>query len=358
MIVNNYVNGMGVDVRNCEENGGEPGPVSAASLTARVSAILEAHGASPGNARVQAEHLVEGELRGHPSHGVRRLSVLVDRIRAGLIDPRAEPVLEWAATSALRVDGGRGFGPVAAYRAIDALHGRIGESGAVAVSLRRTHHLGMLAPYVERLAGLGCVGVVLSSTEGLVHPWGGAGALIGTNPLGIGVATAADPLVLDMSTGAVSAGRILDYRAKGRTLAEGWAVDRDGAPTTDAEAAADGAISPFGGAKGYALGLALGAMVGALTGTAFGEEVHGTLDAERETTKGDVIIALDAAALAGADMRRRTGDYLARIRSSGPDVAVPGDRARSARDAARRQGVRLPPDVRGLLDRLERKADR
>ncbi len=332
--------------------------VPAGELVDRAEAILVALGAPVDSARCQAEHLVEGELRGHPSHGLRRLPTLVARIHAGLLDPTAVPELTWAAQGALRVDGARGFGPPAAYEAIDALIERLPQTGVAAAALRRTHHLGMLSPYVERLAGAGAVGLVLSSTEGLVHPWGGAGALLGTNPLGIGVATDDGPLALDMSTGAVSAGKILDYRAKCLPLPEGWATDADGVPTTDAAEAADGAISPFGGPKGYALGIALGAMVASLTDTALGEDVHGTLDAEHEVTKGDVIIAIDATALAGADARARVSGYLDRVRASGRDVTVPGDRARRARETALRDGVAVSPDVLASLDDLEKKEPR
>lgn len=325
---------------------------TAADARRRAAAFLVNRGAPEPLAEVQADHLVEAELRGHPSHGLRRLTVLGQRIDNGLIDPGAEPAMTWTASAALRVDGRRGFGPVAAYRAIDALCERLPETGVAAASLYRTHHLGMLAPYVERMSERGVASVVLSSTEGLVHPWGGAGPLVGTNPIGIGVAATGGDLALDMSTGAVSAGKILDYRAKGLPIPQGWAVDADGAPTTDASAAAAGAISPFGGAKGYALGLAFGALVGALTGTAFGADVHGTLDADTETTKGDLIVAFDIALMAGADTRDALGMYFSTIRDagrSGRPVAVPGDRSRAERARRASEGLELTDDVWALL---------
>lgn len=316
---------------------------------------LTLRGATDEHACIQAEHLVQAELRGHPSHGLRRLAVLATRIDNGLIDPAAEPILEWTATAALRVDGAGGFGPVAAYRAISELRSRIPESGIAAAALCNTHHLGMLAPYVENLAATGLVGIVLSSTEGLVHPWGGAGALLGTNPLGIAVPAAGGDLTLDMSTGAVSAGKILDYRAKGLPIPLGWAVDPGGRATTDATSAAGGAISPFGGAKGYALGLAFGALVGALTGTALGPDVHGTLDTTYETSKGDVIIAIDPTVFAGTDMRSAIGAYFDTIRASGVDgapVTVPGDRARAAGARAQREHIAVSGDVWASLQQL------
>jgi len=334
--------------------------VDAAELRDLAALALTRRGAASSHARIQADHLVAAELRGHPSHGLRRLEVLIARIQNGLIDPASRPVLEWTATAALSVDGARGFGPVVAYEAISALRERLPETGIATAALRRTHHLGILAPYVEELAAAGLVGVMLSSTEGLVHPWGGVGALLGTNPVAIGVPATGGDLAVDMSTGAVSAGKILDYRAKGMTLPDGWAVDAAGHPTTDAAAAAEGAISPFGGPKGYALGLAFGAIVGSLTGTALGPDVHGTLDTSAEVSKGDVIIAIDPVVFAGSDTRASLGDYFALIRRSGADgstVTVPGDRARATRDQSLQNGVPLSTDVWSRLVELAEATD-
>ena len=334
--------------------------VDARELRDLAARALTRRGATTEHARTQADHLVAAELRGHPSHGLRRLDVLVARIERGLIDPASQPELQWTAAAALTVDGARGFGPVVAYQAIAALRGRLPETGVAVAALHRTHHLGILAPYMEQLAAVGLVGLMLSSTEGLVHPWGGVGALLGTNPIAIGVPASGGDLAVDMSTGAVSAGKILDYRAKGMTLPDGWAVDAAGHRTTDAAEAAEGAISPFGGAKGYALGLAFGAIVGALTGTALGPDVHGTLDTDSEVTKGDVIIAIDPVAFAGSDTRTALGDYFALIRGSGADgstVTVPGDRARAARDRSSAEGVALSADVWARLNELSEAVD-
>ncbi|MGO2111036.1 MAG: Ldh family oxidoreductase [Pseudoclavibacter sp.] len=327
--------------------------VPVGELVERAADFLCAHGSSRRTARIQAQHLVEAELRGHPSHGLRRLRVLAGRLDRGLIRPDAGPVLHWVSDVVLRVDGALGFGPVTAYDALDALLGRASATGIAIASMRRTHHLGMLAPYLEHATARGAVALVLSSTEGLVHPWGGAGALVGTNPIGIGVPGRDGDLTLDMSTGATSAGRILDHRDRGLPLPDGWAVDARGASTTDAAAAVDGAISPFGGAKGYGLGLAFGAVIGALTSTALGDEVFGTLDSDRETTKGDVMIVCDSALVSGSASRDALGDYFDRIRASsahGSTVTIPGDRARAERARRLADGVEIAADLIDLLE--------
>ncbi|WP_411374956.1 Ldh family oxidoreductase [Arthrobacter sp. MPF02] len=316
-----------------------------------ISDALAANGAPRIVADLQAATLVEGELRGHASHGIRRLAVLVERMRRGLIIPNARPVLEWVAPAVLRVDGNRGFGPAVAYQAIDEAIVRADETGIAMAVISNSSHIGMLAPYVESIARRGQVAVVLTTSEALVHAWGGRGATVGTNPIGIGVPTMNEPLVLDMSTASVSMGKILDYAATGRAIQPGWAVDALGRPTTDAAAAADGgALSPFGGPKGYALGIALEALVGTLTATAFGTDVVGTLDSEFPTTKGDLLITISLQRLGLSGMLPALTEYLDQVRDSGVTgpADVPGDRARRTREQRALGGVPIDNEVWAL----------
>jgi LDH2 family malate/lactate/ureidoglycolate dehydrogenase len=322
--------------------------VEAAELRERVADALIRSGAVRSDASIQARHLVEGDLRDHPSHGVRRLPVLIERLRAGLLVSGVAPVCTWHGDALLDIDGRRGFGPVVGFGAVDAITERAARTGVALATISNAGHLGMAAPYVERLVERGCLGLVLTVSEALVHPWGGSRPLVGTNPLAIGVPTGRDPLILDMSTAAVSAGRILDHAARHESIPEGWAVDGGGRPTTDPAAAVAGAVSPFGGAKGFALGVALEAFVGVATRTSFGTDVHGTLDIDRPVTKGDVLLALSVELVGGAAAIPALTAYLDAVRASGVGgraVAVPGDRARRARTERERTGVPVDPIV-------------
>lgn len=294
-------------------------------------------------ASAQAELLLEGDLRGHPSHGLRRLDMLVRRLRSGAVRAAASPTSRWSTPAVVLVDGDGGLGPPVARRAVAGLLERVPETGVALAAVRNANHLGMLAPYVESMADAGVVGVALTTSEALVHPWGGTRAMVGTNPLAVAVPVPGEePVVLDMATGQVSRGKVLDHAARGLPLAPGDAVDADGVPTTDASAAVDGAISPFGGAKGYALGLVIEVLVATLTRTALGEDVRGTLDPTDPPTKGDLFIAIDPSAFgAGA---AAVAPYLDALRATRPGpghsrVLVPGDRARATRAAHLARGV-------------------
>lgn len=318
---------------------------AAAEVLSVARSALERAGATTAHASMQATQLVEAELRGHPSHGIRRIPVLVGRLANGLISTGKTPRLTWLGSGALQVDGGYGFGPVSAHAALDALLPRAVQTGIAAATISHSHHIGMLSPYVERMVEADCIGVILTISEGLVHPWGGVGALVGTNPIGIGVPSAQGPLILDMSTAAVSMGKVLDYAARGEPLPRGWAVDANGEPTTDASAVSAGAISPFGGAKGYALAIALEALVSLLARSSYGADVKGTLDTEHPTTKGDLFIAISTKMFGATSNDADLAAYLNLIRASGykgATVSVPGDRARAER--AKRVANGIPID--------------
>ncbi|HSV84487.1 MAG TPA: Ldh family oxidoreductase [Ramlibacter sp.] len=316
--------------------------------TARATAIaaLERAGAPADHAATQAELLVEADLWDRPSHGLMRLPRVIARIRNGVCDPATRGVAHWRAPAFLEVDGGNGLGPVVANAALDAISERARDSGVALAAVRHNNHLGMLGWYAERVAARGQVLLALSTSEALVHPWGGRRALVGTNPIAIGVPAEPHPFVLDMATSRVSMGEIHDRANRGLAIPADWALDAAGEPTTDPNAARAGAIAPFGGAKGYALGLAFEVLVTALTGAAIGRAVKGTLDATEPCNKGDLFLVAQADSAAAASLSA----YLAEIRHCPParadaPVLVPGDRARERRARRLETGISLPSAV-------------
>lgn len=308
-------------------------------------------------AELQAQVLVEAELKGHPSHGLQRLPRLLERIERGLADPIATGLAHWRSDAFLTVDGQRGLGPVVAQAALEQLSARVGSTGIALAAIRNSNHLGMLAWYVEQAAARGLIGIALSSSEALVHPHGGTRALLGTNPIAIAVPTASRPLVLDLATSIVSMGKIHHYAAQGRALPEGWARDAEGRPTRQAEHAKQGSIAPFGEAKGYGLGIAIELMVASLARSALAPSIGGTLDARQVCNKGDVLIVIDAAADPG--FAGQLANYLDQVRESPPaspgrKVRVPGDGAAERRGASLHDGFDISPALLAELRSLAR----
>ncbi|MEO5807990.1 Ldh family oxidoreductase [Devosia sp.] len=308
--------------------------------------VLEHAGVPAAAAALQADLLIEAELRAVPSHGLLRLERIIHRIGNGVASATATGAHEWRGDGFLAVDGQDGLGPVVAVSALKAIAARAKRTGIAVAAISRSNHIGMLAYYAEAIALGGQVGIVLSTSEALVHPYGGRQALLGTNPIAIGVPNGERPFVIDLATSLVSMGEIHDRAHRGQALPEGWALDEHGDATTDANAAKNGAIAPFGQAKGYALGLAFELLVTALTGAALGRDVMGTLDADRKANKGDVLIVIDPLSGQGAAISA----YLDAIRSAEPaagfdQVLIPGERGRALKEQRLKDGLPLAESV-------------
>lgn len=317
--------------------------IVASEVQKLVETLLHRFGVPAELAEVQTSVLLEAELRGVASHGILRVARILRRIENGVTNPVATGLHDWTSPGFLKVDGDRGLGPVIATRAIDAIADRALEKGVAVAAISNSNHVGMLAWYAERVANRGQTLIGFSTSEALVHPWGGGTAMIGTNPITIGVPTDDGAFVMDTATSIVSMGKIHDYANRGQAIPEGWGVDASGESSTDPVAVKAGAISPFGGAKGYALGLAFELLVAGLTGSALGRDVLGTLDDTEPCTKGDLFIVINGSG--GA-----LSAYLDAIRALPPasgfdEVRVPGDRAQSTRAQRLAQGIPVGAEV-------------
>ncbi|MGY6706249.1 Ldh family oxidoreductase [Roseinatronobacter sp.] len=330
--------------------------ISEHSLRCLAIELLQRSGAPALSAELQADLLIEAELRGLPSHGLQRLPRLLARIDRGLVNPVATGQHRWLKHGYLDVDGQRALGPVALMGALEALVPKARNVGLGVAAIRNSNHSGMMAYYVEQAALQGLICIVVTTSEALVHPFGGTRAMLGTNPIAIGIPTGDAPFVLDMATSIVSMGKIHNHALRNEALQPGWAVDEQGRSTSDAEAAKSGALAPFWAAKGYGLGLAVELLVAALAGSEFAPEIAGTLDDTEPANKGDVLILIDPASRDGTG--EKLTRYLDMLRACPPadpvhPVAIPGDRMRARRSASLRDGIELPCSLLNELRNLQ-----
>src|SRR5437762_8055127 len=266
-----------------------------------IVSVLTGLGASEEEAFIQADVWTEADLRGIHSHGVQRLPVMVTRIQKGLMKVNVKPERTWSTDSVLNVDGKDGFGTFTCETSLKELTPAVRKHGVGVLTVRNAAHIGMVGYYAERRALEGFVCLAFTTTEVLVHPFGGAEALVGTNPISIGIPGIPRPYLLDMATSVSAMGKIIAFKHRGEKIPEGWAVDKDGNPTTDPDLALKGSLSPAGGPKGYGLGISIAMLGGLLAGMPCGREVLGTLDTEYRCTVGDLFIVMDPNAFPGGE---------------------------------------------------------
>jgi len=229
-------------------------------LESFVTRIVKQLGTDDETATEVAESLVEADLRGHSSHGVRQLATkYVPEIEEGKIDPSATPVLEQIGPSQLIIDSQKAFGQAVGREAVDAVVSAAEASEVGVVGIRNVSHLGRIGEWAERVTdrGFAFIAFVCNPASRYVAPAGSAEARLSTNPITIGVPTfdaIEFPIVLDIATSQVAYGKTRMFRTNDKPIPEGLAVTSSGDPLTDPERLreGDGALLPLGGlVSGY-----------------------------------------------------------------------------------------------------------
>ncbi|HEX2082251.1 MAG TPA: Ldh family oxidoreductase, partial [Xanthomonadaceae bacterium] len=219
------------------------------------------------NARTVARALGAAEADGLKGHGLSRLPSYAAQAKIGKVDGFAVPALAQPRPGLLGVDAAHGFAYPALELVVNALPPVVRANGIAAAAIRRSHHCGAAGHPVERLADAGLVALMFANTPAAIAPWGGSTPLLGTNPIAFACPLPGRaPVVIDLSLSKVARGNILAAKQRGERIPEGWALDAEGRPTTDPEAALKGAMLPLGDAKGAALALMIELLAAGLTG--------------------------------------------------------------------------------------------
>jgi len=279
------------------------------------------------NAKEVADALINAEFDGQAGHGLSRIPSYVEQVLSGKVAGNVSPLLLSSKGSVIRVDANNGFAFPAISLALSEITKTCKSFGIAAASISHSHHFGQAGRHVERLAEDGLIGLMFGNTPKAIPPWGGTKPLFGTNPIAFASPReAAAPLVIDMSLSKVARGKVMVANQLNEKIPEGWAIDQDGRPTTDAKKALEGAMLPIGDAKGSALALMVEMLTAGLTGSNFGFEASSFLDAEGDSPGvGQLIIAIDPSFFSGESFAERTETLVGAILEQ-PGTRLPGDK--------------------------------
>ena len=318
-------------------------PMSLADARALVARIMKAHDTSAENAAHVADALVAAEADGQKGHGFARVAAYAAQARAGKVKGHAKP--EVAVDGAVaRVDAGAGFAYPAIAAALDVLPDLARRQGIALAPISRSHHCGVLGLPVEALARQGLAAMMFANAPASIAPWGGSRPLFGTNPIAFGVTLGdGDPVVIDLSVSRVARGPIMRAAQLGEPIPEGWALDAEGRPTTDAKAALQGTMLPMGDAKGVALALMVEVLSAGLTGASYSWQASSFFDADGAPPDvGQMIVAIDPARAGGTSAHLAE---LAKAYEADEGARLPGSRRFESRARAERDGVTVPASV-------------
>jgi ureidoglycolate dehydrogenase (NAD+) len=238
---------------------------------------FERLGLSPADAKLTGEALMAANLRGVDSHGIIRLKVYIDRIRAGGTKLDGVPTIVNDHDAFALLDGGANLGQVVSAKAMRLAIEKARTSTIAVVGVRNSSHFGAAAFYGLMAAEEGMIGFATTNSGPFMSPSGGSKRMLGNNPLCVAIpAGQYRPVVLDMTTGAVALGKILAAAMENKRIPTTWGVDDQGQPTDDPKAIVEGgSIQPMGGHKGYGLSMVIDVLTGVLTGGEFLTSVRG-----------------------------------------------------------------------------------
>jgi LDH2 family malate/lactate/ureidoglycolate dehydrogenase len=319
-------------------------------------AVLQELQVPPLDAKEVSECLVAADLRGVDSHGVVRLPVYVRRIRQGVVNPRPVTRVVHERGNAVLFDGDNGLGPVVGLRAMQKAIALAEISGSGIAGVRRSNHFGIAAFYVHKAIHQGYIGFAASNAPPHMAPFGGRARFLGTNPIAVGIPAGGEPpLLFDASTSVVARGKIIVAAQEGKPIPSDWAIDTDGNPTTDANAALAGSVLPFGGAKGSAISFILDILCGVLTGSGFALNLHRLEDFGVEQNLGHFFAAVRTDLfIPGKDFAARMDEILRMLKSSPAaagtsQVLAPGELERQSEARNKVLGI---PLLQSIVDQL------
>jgi (2R)-3-sulfolactate dehydrogenase (NADP+) len=312
---------------------------------------LERAGASPAMARATAQALVAAEAQGLASHGISRVRQYAAHVRLGRVDGTAVARVVRERGGAVLVDAADGLAFPACAMAVDEAIARARAHGVAFAGVTNSHHFGAASYHLEPVAAAGMVGLAFGNSPSAMPAPGGRHAIFGTNPIAaVFPRRGAPPIVVDLSLSEVARGKLMVAAREGKPIPAGWALDKDGTPTTDPKAGLDGMMLPAGGAKGAMLALVVELLCCALTGAHFGFEADSFFtDAGNRPQIGQAFLVIDPGALAGDDVYGERVETLVAEMLKDAGVRLPGARRKALADRAAADGVEIP---QGLLDEL------
>lgn len=336
--------------------------VSAPSAKQFIQSILIGNGVPPDNAAIITDCLIQADLRGVDTHGSNRIPSYMERIRQGVLDPRAAPTLTQVTPVVAQVDAHNGFGFVGAQKGMARAIEMAQEFGIGLVSVKHSNHFGMSAWVVQQALDAGMMSLVFTNSSPALPVWGGREKLMGVSPIACGAPAGKErPFILDMAPSVAARGKIYKAARRGEKIPGDWALDGEGKQTEDPNRALEGVMLPMGGPKGSALAVMMDVFSGVLSGSAFAGHVTNPYDPSRPADVGHFLVAIKPDLFMGLEEFKERMDYLyQRVvgseKMAGVDrIYYPGEIEQIMHEERLKTGI---PYVQAEVDALNKEADR
>ncbi|MDD6650629.1 MAG: Ldh family oxidoreductase [Eggerthellales bacterium] len=325
---------------------------------------FEKFGFTADEAQVITDVLLLSDKYGIESHGMQRLSRYHKGIEKGMIKPEAKPEVVFESPVSAVIDGHDGMGQLIGKFAMEKCIEKAKTTGMAVVSVRNSNHYGIAGYYAKMAVDQGLIGMSFTNSEAIMVPTFGSKAMLGSNPIALAVPADPHPFIYDASTTVVTRGKLEMYRKAEKPLPDGWALDKNGRPSNDAEdvlknilAKAGGGIMPLGASeeitgshKGFGYGMICEIFCSILSQGLTSNHTH--TDGKGGTCHG--FVAIDPAAFGDPDqIKAHFSVFLQELRDApkaeGHDrIYCAGDKEVEALDRALTEGIAV--DVKTVIE--------
>ena len=326
----------------------------AATLARRA---LHNAGAGEAMAASTALALVRAEAQGLASHGLTRVAQYATHLRNGRADGQAMAMVAREKGAALLIDARQGLAFPACDLAVSTAIATARTMGVCFAGVTNSHHCGVLVDHLRAVTDAGMVGLGFANSPSAMPAAGGKHPIFGTNPVAAAFPRRnSAPLMIDLSLSEVARGKVMVAAKEGRPIPLGWALDRDGNPTTDAQAALEGSMLPLGAVsspKGSMLALIVELLVTAVIGAQFGFEASSFFVDEGNAPRlGQAFLVIDPGALAGSDAYYDRIEILIAEMLIDDGVRLAGARRTGLEQQAKQSGLTIPDALKNQLEML------
>lgn len=326
-------------------------------LEAYCKDVLTASGVDEGCAQAVAEVLIDADLTGVSTHGVSRMAIYMERMAKGLVAKDNQITIEREGPSSVVIDAGNTLGAPSAKFAMETCIKKAAETGCCFATVKRSNHFGTAAFYTKMASAHGMIGFACTNLTGKIAPFGSAEPFMGTNPISVSVPSKDKPVVLDMTPSVVALGKLILAEKLGQSIPLGWALDKDGKPTTDPAEGRRGSLVPIGGPKGSGLAIMVEILSGILSGAGCAPQLHDLYEFDAPQGVGHFMGAIDVSHFMDLDAFQTAVTEMAnqikglRKAEGVSEILLPGERGLSCAAANAANGIQLPdPVYRELLE--------
>lgn len=321
--------------------------------------VLVNNGLSYQSASGVVDSMLRADMNGVSTHGIRMLPGYVSRLQSGQFSVEdAEITKQTPAFTS--IDAKNCIGAISAIKATEIAVEKAEEFGVHTVFVKHCNTYGPAFYYVELMAQKGLLGFTCSNSPAAMPAVNGLEQMLGTNPFAFACPTATQGnVIIDMATSIVAKSRFETARLNGETLQPGWALDKDGNPTTNPVEAIKGFVLPMAGYKGYGIAMMIDMMSGLISGSAYLNKVgkfYSQDDAGMNV--GHMFMAVDPKVVFEGDFYKEADCFVNTLRSSkripGKAVVLPGDNRKNKKEEALNKGVILTEDTVKKLEDLFR----